>query len=140
MIFLPFLLFAIWSSCFSIGKMAIFSSTPLFFTASRMLLAAFIILGYMLIRKRSALKVSKNQLFAIGILAILSMYLTNALEFYGLKTLSASKTCFIYSLTPLFAALFSYIHFKEKLSLKKITWHVCRLSRYCSYFLYAIRL
>ncbi|NGX63281.1 MAG: S-adenosylmethionine/S-adenosylhomocysteine transporter [Candidatus Anoxychlamydiales bacterium] len=120
MLFLPFLLFAMWSSCFALGKMAIFSSTPLFFTATRMLLAAFLILGYMLLRKRSQLKISKKQFFAIGILALLSMYLTNALEFYGLKHLSASKTCFIYSLTPIFAAIFSYIHFKEKLSLKKM--------------------
>lgn len=117
--FLPFLLFAIWSSCFSIGKMAVGFSTPLFFTASRMLLASFLILGYLLIRKKSSLKLTKKQIIPVVLLAILSMYLTNALEFYGLQHLSAAKTCFIYSLTPFFAAFFSYIHFKEKMSPKK---------------------
>ncbi|NGX34251.1 MAG: S-adenosylmethionine/S-adenosylhomocysteine transporter [Candidatus Anoxychlamydiales bacterium] len=120
MLFLPFLLFAMWSSCFAIGKMAIFSSTPLFFTAIRMLFASFLILGFMLIRKKSKLKISKKQLGAICLLAIFSMYLNNALEFYGLKYISASKTCFIYSLTPIFAAILSYIHFKEKLSPFKV--------------------
>lgn len=120
MLFLPFILFAMWSSCFAIGKMAIFSSTPLFFTAIRMLFASSLILGFMLLKKKSQLKVSKKQLGAICLLALLSMYLNNALEFYGLKYISASKTCFIYSLTPIFAAILSYIHFKEKLSPLKI--------------------
>ncbi|NGX40283.1 MAG: S-adenosylmethionine/S-adenosylhomocysteine transporter [Candidatus Anoxychlamydiales bacterium] len=120
MLFLPFMLFAMWSSCFAIGKMAIFSSTPLFFTAIRMLFASILILGFMLLKKKSQLKVSKKQLGAICLLAILSMYLNNALEFYGLKYISASKTCFIYSLTPIFAAILSYFHFKEKLTPMKI--------------------
>jgi len=120
MLFLPFLLFAMWSTCFTIGKMAIFSSTPLFFTAIRMLFASFLILGFMLIKKKSQLKVSKKQFGAICLLAVLSMYLNNALEFYGLKYISASKTCFIYSLTPIFAAILSYFHFKEKLTPMKV--------------------
>ncbi|OGN60106.1 MAG: hypothetical protein A3F40_02340 [Chlamydiae bacterium RIFCSPHIGHO2_12_FULL_27_8] len=118
--FLPFFLFAMWSSCFALGKAALVYSTPLFFTATRMLIASLIIIGYLFIKKRSDLKVSKKELFSILILAIFSMYLTNALEFYGLKHLSAAKTSFIYSLTPFFAALFSYIHFKEKMSKKKM--------------------
>ncbi|MBN2478948.1 MAG: EamA family transporter [Parachlamydiales bacterium] len=116
---LPFVLFAIWSSCFALGKMALNFSTPLFFTGSRMLLASLLILGYLFIKKKSQLKFSKKQIIPIGILAILSMYLTNALEFYGLQHLSAAKTCFIYSLTPFFAAFFSYLHFKEKMNFKK---------------------
>ncbi len=119
MFFLPFFLFAIWSFYFPLGKMAVECSTPLFFTASRMLFASFLLLGYLFITKRKNLKVSKKQGFAIVVFAFLSMYLTNALEFYGLKYLTAAKTCFIYSLTPFFAALFSYFHFNEKMNFKK---------------------
>lgn len=119
MFLLPFLLFAVWSSCFPIGKLAVLSSSPLFFTAIRMLFASILILGYLFFCKRKDLKVSIKQFLAISLLAFLSMYLTNALEFYGLKYLSGAKTCFIYSLTPFFAALFSYIHFNEKMNLKK---------------------
>ena len=77
------------------------------------------ILAYLFFRKKQSLKINKRQIVPIALLAILSMYLTNALEFYGLQYLSAAKTCFIYSLTPFFAAFFSYIHFKEKLNFKK---------------------
>jgi drug/metabolite transporter (DMT)-like permease len=119
MVFLPFFLFAIWSSCFSLGKIAVLCSSPLFFTAARMLFASILLLGYLFFRKRKNLKISKKQGLAIVVLAFLSMYLTNALEFYGLKHLTASKTCFIYSLTPFFAAFFSYLHFNEKMNFKK---------------------
>jgi drug/metabolite transporter (DMT)-like permease len=119
MLVLPFILFVIWASCFPLSKIALQSSTPLFFTASRMLLAAVLILAYQLLKKRSDLKISKKQFAAIIFLGFFSMYLTNALEYYSLKYLSGAKACFIYSLTPIFAAIFSYIHFKEKLSFKK---------------------
>jgi drug/metabolite transporter (DMT)-like permease len=119
MLFLPFFLFALWSCCFPLGKIALFSSTPLFFTATRMLLASFLILAYLFFKKRNDLKMNLKQSLAIVLLAILSMYLTNALEYYGLKHLSAAKTSFIYSLTPFFAALFSYFHFNEKMNPKK---------------------
>ena len=53
------------------------------------------------------------------LITILSIYLTNILEFWGLQHLSAAKTCFIYSISPFFAAIFSYIHFGEKMNAQK---------------------
>ncbi len=117
--FLIVTLFAAWSSVFAIGKATLEHSTPIFLTAIRMLFAALIILGYLLFKKRLSLKLTKVQLIAILILGILNIYLTNILEFWGLKYLTASKTCFIYSLSPFFAALFSYLHFNEKMTPKK---------------------
>ena len=118
--FLIVFLFSLWSSIFTIGRMAVTHCPPLLLTSSRMILSGVIIISYLLLKKKSfLLKLKKNQLLPIFLLAILSMYLTNALEFWGLKYISAGKTCFIYSLTPFFAALFSYIHFKEKMNKRK---------------------
>src|SRR5262245_12833553 len=107
-IFILISTFAIWSSVFSLGKMALEVSPPLFLTASRMLLAGFLILGYLACRNRSAFKISGRQLISVSILAIFSIYLTNAFEFWGLKHMTAAKTCFFYSFTPFFSALLSY--------------------------------
>lgn len=118
-IFIVILMYATWSSVFSLGKMALEISPPLFLTASRMLLAAVVLLGFLLIRNRSALKLGAKQFLALGLFAVFGMYLTNAFEFWSLQHLSAAKTCFIYSLCPFFSALFSYLHFSEKMNVRK---------------------
>ncbi|HSX26886.1 MAG TPA: DMT family transporter [Chlamydiales bacterium] len=112
-------MYATWSSMFSFAKLALEHSPPLFLTASRMLLAAILLLGYLLIRNRSSFKFTGRQFFGLCLLAIFSIYLTNAFEFWSLQHLTAAKTCFIYSLCPFFSALFSYLHFKEKMNGRK---------------------
>jgi len=112
-------LYATWTSVFAIGKMTVAYTSPLFLTSTRMILAGFLLTSFIFFKKNISLKVSKKQLFAILLLAVLTMYLTNVLELWGLQYLSTAKTCFIYSLTPFFAAFFSYLHFKEKMTKKK---------------------
>ncbi len=112
-------LYAVWSSAFSIGKLALAFSPPVFLTGFRMILAGTILLGYLGIAKRSSFKLEKNKWLCLLLLGFFSVYLANILEFWGLQYLSAAKTSFIYSLSPFFTALFSYIHFKEKMNGKK---------------------
>ena len=118
-LFLVLFMYASWSSVFSLAKIALESSPPLFLTAFRMLLAAVLLLGYLALRNRSAFKFNAKQWGLLGLLSIFSIYLTNALEFWSLQHLTAAKTCFIYSLSPFFAALFSYLHFGEKMNRRK---------------------
>lgn len=118
-IFLVVVLYATWSSVFSLAKIALAFSPPIFLTGFRMLLASVLILGYLAIAKRSSFKVSLKQIISFAVLGFFSIYLTNILEFWGLQYLTAAKTCFIYSLSPFFAALFSYIHFREKMNTRK---------------------
>lgn len=112
-------MYAGWSSMFSLGKLALEHSPPLFLTASRMLLAGVLLLVFMAIKNRFSFKLSLKQWISIALLALFSIYLTNALEFWSLQHMTAAKTCFIYSLSPFFAALFSYLHFGEKLNGRK---------------------
>jgi drug/metabolite transporter (DMT)-like permease len=112
-------MYAVWSSVFSLGKMTLQYCPPLFLTGARMVLAGLLLLGFLAIFKRSSFKLTRVHLFSILLLAFFSIYLTNALEFWGLQYLSAAKTCFIYSLSPFFAALFSYLHFNEKMNRRK---------------------
>ncbi len=112
-------MYAAWSSMFSLGKMALEHSPPLFLTASRMLLAGVLLVGFLALKNRFVFKLTSKQFLWICLLALFSIYLTNALEFWSLQHLTAAKTCFIYGLCPFFAALFSYIHFGEKLNGRK---------------------
>lgn len=117
-IILVVFMYAAWSSVFSLAKIALAVSPPLFLTASRMLLAAVILLGYLILR-RTSFKFSGKQWLLLALLGLFSIYLTNAFEFWSLQHLTAAKTCFIYSLSPFFAALFSYLHFGEKMNGRK---------------------
>ena len=118
-IFWVVFMYALWSSVFSLGKMALVSSPPLFLTGFRMVFGAVILLGFLLVFKRSSFRFSKKSWISFGLLAIFSIYLTNILEFWSLQHLSAAKTCFLYSLSPFFAVLLSYFHFGEKMNKKK---------------------
>lgn len=113
------LMYAIWSSMFSFAKIALQYSPPLFLTAARMSIAAVLLLTYLLVAKRSSFKLRPIQWLSIFLLGFFSIYLTNVLEFWALQYLSAAKACFIYSLSPFFAALFSYLHFGEKMNRRK---------------------
>lgn len=113
------MMYAIWSSVFSLGKMTLEVSPPLFLTSSRMLLAGILLLGFLAIFKRSSLKFSPKLLIPLVLYGFLGMYLTNAFEFWSLQHLSAAKTCFLYSLSPFLAAFFSYLHFGEKMNCRK---------------------
>ena len=113
------LMYAMWSSIFPLAKQTLEFCPPLFLTAVRMLLAGAILLGYLAIRNRSSFQISTKQFLSLGLYALLSMYLTNAFEFWSVMHLSAAKTCFLYSLSPFFAAFFSYLHFGEKMNRRK---------------------
>lgn len=113
-------MFALWSSVFAIAKGALDLTTPSFALALRMLMGAGILFAVLFFKDRASLKAIKPKDFIIfSILAVFSVYLSNILEYWGLGSLSSSKACFIYSLSPFFTALLSYIHLKEKMTLKK---------------------
>lgn len=118
-LFVVVAMYAIWSSMFSLAKIALQYSPPVFLTGFRMVLAGVILLGYLAIAKRSAFRLEKKQWISIGFLAFFSIYVTNILEFWALQYLTAAKACFIYSLSPFFAAFFSYLHFNEKINRRK---------------------
>jgi drug/metabolite transporter (DMT)-like permease len=116
---LVILMYGVWSSMFSIAKIALQYSPPIFLTGCRMGIAGVILLAYCAIAKRSAFKLDRQQMVSLALLALFSIYLTNVLEFWALQYLSAAKTCFIYSLSPFFAAFFSYLHFGERMNSQK---------------------
>ncbi len=118
-IFIVIAMYGVWSSMFSLAKCALQYSPPFFLTGFRMALAGMILLTYLGWRNRSSFKLTRKQWVSIGLLAVFSIYLTNVLEFWALQYLSAAKACFIYSLSPFFAAFFSYLHFGEKMNRRK---------------------
>jgi len=120
LIILAILTYSIWSSTFALAKLALQYSPPVFLTGVRMLLSSLFLLGYLLIFSRNFFKLKAKEWLSLGLLALFSIYLANILEFWALQYLSSSKACFIYSFSPFFTALFSYLYFNEKMTLQKV--------------------
>lgn len=117
--FFVFLLFALFASVFTVSKIGLEYTQPFFLIGSRMLLAGVLLVGYEFYRQPSSFKIDWQSWRRILRLALFNIYITNVLEFWGLKYLTSFKTCFIYSLSPFISALFSYLIFTEKMSIKK---------------------
>lgn len=117
--FLVLLLYALFASVFIIAKSTLQYVEPFFLVGSRMMMAGVILLAYQFFRNRQDFNFPKHCLWKMVCLAFFNIYLTNVFEFWGLKYLTSSKTCFIYSLSPFISALFAYFIFSEKLTSKK---------------------
>lgn len=114
-----FLLYSLFACVFVISKTGLEYSQPIFLVGSRMLLAGLIILGFQYLFRRERFNFQKRDFWLIIRLAVVNIYLTNVFEFWGLQSLSPSKTCFLYSLSPFLSALFSYWMFSETMTAKK---------------------
>lgn len=119
MIFLVFLLYALFGSVFTIAKVGLEYTTPLFFVGSRMLVAGICILTYAYFKEPTKFLSNFRNGSTILKLGFFNIYLTNVFEFWGLQYLTSFKTCFIYSLSPFLSALFSYFIFSERLTSRK---------------------
>lgn len=126
-IFLIFLNAFIWSSSFALSKFAMEAAAPLFVTGSRMVLAGVVLFG-LLISKRESLRLPRQAIVPVLLLAVIGFYLANVLEFIGLQGLSSSKACFIYGFSPFTAAFCSYIQLREVVTWKKIRGIEFRIS------------
>lgn len=85
-----------------------------------MLLAAFLLLIYQFFFKRKDFIVKKQHIIPMFIIGLTNVYLTNALEFWGLQFMTAGKACFIYSFSPIVTAILSYFIFSEKMTVQKV--------------------
>lgn len=122
----------IWSSSFALSKLAMDSSSPLFATGSRMLIAGGVLAGIACIQRKS-LVLSKSEFLSISLLSFVGFYVANVCEFRGLLHLSAAKACFIYGLSPFVSAFFSYVQLRETVTPKKILGLGLGLVSYITY-------
>ena len=114
-----FLMYALFGSIFSVGKIAVAASQPYFLTGMRMLIAGALILMYLYCRDPKSLRLPRGCWATLFWVAVFNVFITNAFEFWGLQYMSAGKTCLIYSLSPFAAALIGYVTGAEWMSGKK---------------------
>lgn len=116
---LVIILFALFASLFTLSKSALEFSEPFFLIGSRMTLAGILLLLHQAFFNQKKFKIKLNHWLPLITLGLVSIYITNIAEIWGIQFMSSAKACLIYSLSPFVASLFAYWILKETLTSKK---------------------
>lgn len=118
-ILLVFIMCALFASVFTLEKVALNYTSPLFLFGSRMFLAGILMLGIQYFLNSEKFYIKKKDLYSFVVLAILFVFVTNFLELISIKYMSSHKTCLLYMLSPFISAIISYFYLSDTLSLRK---------------------
>ncbi len=118
--FLIVILYALFASTFTLGKVLLGYSQPIFLTGIRMSIAGGILLVYQYFVRKHAFKIRKKDISLYVQVMLFSTFLPYTLRFWGLDYMPASKAALLYNLGPFFSYLFAYSLGHESISWKKI--------------------
>lgn len=114
------LLQALIASTYTASKLVAYYAEPVTIVAVRMSLAGIILLtAYAVAYRHKRYPLSGQELSLMIMFGFFSMFIGYAVDFWGLRYVSSIKMALLYNLTPFFVALFSYIHFKERVTVIK---------------------
>jgi drug/metabolite transporter (DMT)-like permease len=116
---LIFILYMLFASTFTLGKLALAYTSPIFFIGLRMIVAGSLLLGYQYFFNKAKWKIELSVWPLYLKIITFHVFIAYIFEFWALQYVNASKACLLFNLSPFITAYFSYLVFSEKLSLKK---------------------
>lgn len=111
-------LYGILASTFTFGKILLTYLSPIFLIGLRMTIAGSLILlinGFLGRNNR----IKKSDILFFLVISLVHIFIPYTSEFMGLQTMSPACAALMFNLTPFFTAFFSYLIFKEYMTLKK---------------------
>ncbi len=119
--FLIVFLYALLAGTFTLGKMILAYTQPIFVVGMRMSISGAILLLYHFVTNRTQLRIQKQHIVPFIKATIFTIYIPYLLRYWGLVYLTPSKACLIYHCGPFLSYFFSYIFYNEAARFKKIT-------------------
>lgn len=113
-------MYMLFASTFTIGKVVLSLSDPIFFIGVRMTIAGILLLAYHSFVEGKSLRIDRNQWGLFILIALIHIYLAYITEFWALQYVLSAKACLLYNFSPFLTALFTYALFRETLSYQKI--------------------
>ena len=110
------LLYALFASSFSLGKVLLQYTTPIFLVGSRMLAGGLILLAYQYLSPNQNFYFKKKHIWFFVQIVLFGVYFNYILRFWALNSMTSTKTCFLYNLAPFMSYIYSYFFFKEKMT------------------------
>lgn len=113
------LLNALFASSFSMGKLLIAQTTPIFLTGVRMLLGGVVLLTYQWFWAPHHFKFKKSHIWLFAQMIFFGVYINYISRFWALNYISSTKTCFLYNFQPFLSSFYSYILYNERMTHKQ---------------------
>ncbi|MCX5925250.1 MAG: DMT family transporter [Candidatus Dependentiae bacterium] len=114
------IMYALLAGSFSMGKILLNHTSPIFLTGIRMFIAGIILLTYQYFSPREHFKFSTKHLALYAQIIFFGFYLTYILRFWGLRDMASYKAVFLYNISPFSTALYSYLMLNERITKKQI--------------------
>src|SRR5262245_58355366 len=120
MILLIVLLYALFAGTFSLGKVLLAYSPPIFLVGVRMFIAGLLLLTYQTVSGSLRFTFSKKHLLYYAQIILFTTYLPYIFRFFALQSMTSAKACLLYNLSPFVSYILSYFLFAEKVTYKKV--------------------
>jgi drug/metabolite transporter (DMT)-like permease len=114
------LLYALFAATFSLGKVLLNYSPPIFLVGIRMFIAGSLLLAYQLLNGRGKFSFNKAHWWYYCQIILFTTYLPYIFRYFALKHMPSSKACLLYNLSPFVSYVLSYLLFSEKITIKKV--------------------
>ncbi len=115
------LMYALFAGTFSLGKVLVGYSQPIFLVGVRMFAAGSLLLIYEFIVHGAKFRFDRKHIWYYSQIIIFTTYIPYILRFWALQSeMTASRACLLYNLSPFMTYLFAYFLCDEKVTIKKI--------------------
>ena len=118
--FLVIFLYMVIASTFTIGKLALQYLQPIFLISIRMMVGGALLLGFLYFFRKSSFRFKKTHLWDFVLVTLFHIFFAFVTEFWALQYLNSSEVCLFYNLSPFITAVFSYLYFSEKITMRKL--------------------
>src|SRR5436305_3720792 len=109
----------LWSSAFSVTKLALTDCPPLLLLAARFLMAGLVMLGVAALARATWRRLGWRDLVALAVLGIANNALYLGLGYIGLRGISSGLAALIISCNPVLTALLSATFLDERMTWRK---------------------
>ena len=109
----------IWGGTFVAGRYISSDTPPMLSASLRFMLAGATLTLFLIFSRKMFIKINRSQLVKILGLGFCGIYTYNLFFFYGLHYTTASRASLIVALNPAVMALFSFLFYREKLTITK---------------------
>ena len=118
--FIIVILYALFASTFSLGKMILQYTQPFFLVGCRMTLAGIILIGYYNFFEKNKVTFNKELYWLYLQATLFIIYIPYTLRYWGLQHMPSAQAALLYNLGPFISYIIACLFYEEVVSLQKV--------------------